>query len=36
MANKKGNVLFDAMNCINNKTKPDFDIDKVSGYVLSL
>lgn len=28
--------LFDAINCINNKTKPNFDPNDVSGYMLCL
>jgi len=36
MAQKKKSDLFQAINCINYKTKPDFDISKVNGYILSL
>jgi hypothetical protein len=28
--------LFDAINCINNKTKPTFDPKDISGYMLCL
>lgn len=33
---KKQSPLFQAINCINYKSKPDFDISKVNGYMLSL
>lgn len=33
---KKKSELFEALNCINVKTKPTFDVSKISGYLLSL
>lgn len=36
MAQKKKSDLFQAIDCINYKKTPEFDISKVNGYILSL
>lgn len=36
MAQKKKSELFRAIDCINYKKPPDFDVSKVNGYILSL